>query len=76
VTLWFTDLISVAVGADELVRNTDRPNELKADGGRSLEQLRAAIEHVEDTRQRFQLNVSEELACEALAYQLERAVGS
>jgi DNA polymerase-3 subunit delta' len=76
VTLWFTDLISLAVGADELVRNTDRPNELKADGGRSLEQLRAAIEHVEDTRQRFQLNVSEELACEALAYQLERAVGS
>jgi DNA polymerase-3 subunit delta' len=34
--------------------------------------LRAAVELVEDTRQRFQLNVSEDLACEALAYRLER----
>jgi DNA polymerase-3 subunit delta' len=34
--------------------------------------LRAAIELVEDTRQRFILNVSEELACEALAYRLQR----
>jgi DNA polymerase-3 subunit delta' len=75
VTLWFADLVTLAVGADELVRNTDRPDELRADVGRSLGQLRAAIEHVEDTRQRFQLNVSEDLACEALAYQLERAVG-
>jgi DNA polymerase-3 subunit delta' len=30
------------------------------------------MELVEDTRQRFQLNVSEDLACEALAYRLER----
>jgi hypothetical protein len=34
------------------------------------------MEHVEDTRQRFQLNVSEELACEALAYRLERALAA
>ena len=46
--------------------------ELAADAGRDPERLRAAIELVEETRQRFQLNVSEELACEALAYRLER----
>ena len=34
--------------------------------------LRGAVELVEDTRVRFALNVSEELACEALAYRLER----
>ena len=32
----------------------------------------AAVDLVEETRRRFQLNVSEELACEALAYRLER----
>jgi DNA polymerase III subunit delta' len=32
------------------------------------------MELVEETRQRFQLNVSEELACEALAYRLERVL--
>jgi hypothetical protein len=31
---------------------------------------------VEETRQRFQLNVSEELACEALAYRLEQTLAS
>ena len=36
------------------------------------QRLRAAVEAVEDTRLRFQLNVSEELACESLAYRLER----
>ena len=34
----------------------------------------AAIELVEETRVRFQLNVSEDLACEALAYRLEETL--
>ena len=38
--------------------------------------LWAAVELVEDTRARFQLNVSEELACEALAYRLEDLLAS
>jgi DNA polymerase-3 subunit delta' len=75
VSLWFIDLISLEVGAPELVRHTDRRAELAADAGRASQRLRAAVELVEDTRQRFQLNVSEELACEALAYRLEHAVG-
>jgi DNA polymerase-3 subunit delta' len=59
-------------GAEELVRNSDRMQELRADEGIDPARLRAAMELVEDTRVRFALNVSEELACEALAYRLER----
>jgi DNA polymerase-3 subunit delta' len=72
VSLWYADLACLAWGADELVRNSDRIAELKECAGVDPARLRAAIELVEDTRQRFSLNVSEELACEALAYRLER----
>jgi DNA polymerase-3 subunit delta' len=71
VSLWYRDLACVAWGADDLVHHVDRRSQLEADEGRDPSRLRAAIELVEDTRQRFQLNVSEELACEALAYRLE-----
>jgi DNA polymerase III subunit delta' len=71
VSLWYRDLACVAWGADDLVHHVDRRSQLEADEGRDPGRLRAAIELVEDTRQRFQLNVSEELACEALAYRLE-----
>jgi DNA polymerase-3 subunit delta' len=47
---------------------------LHADAGHSPRQLREAVELVEDTRLRFALNVSEELACEALAYRLEHVL--
>ena len=67
VSLWFADLACLAYGADELVRNRDRAAEL-ADDARpsSPARLRHAIELVEETRERFLLNVSEDLACEAL----------
>ena len=71
VALWYADLAALAWGADELVRHCDRLEGLHADGGREPARLRAAVELVEDTRTRFELNVSEELACEALAYRLE-----
>ena len=71
VALWYADLAALAWGAEELVRNPDRLDELRADGGRDPRRLMAAVELVEETRRRFQLNVSEELACEALAYRLE-----
>lgn len=77
VSLWFADLLYLSVGAEDLVRNTDRSSELHDSGaGPDAASLRAAIEQVEDTRQRFQLNVSEELACEALAYRLERTLNT
>jgi DNA polymerase-3 subunit delta' len=74
VSLWFTDLIYLACGAPELVRNRDRSNELEQDRGPELRALRKAVELVEETRQRFELNVSEELACEALAYRIEQTL--
>jgi DNA polymerase III subunit delta' len=72
VSLWYADLACLAWGAEDLVRNSDRLAELKESGDVDAARLREAIELVEDTRLRFILNVSEELACEALAYRLER----
>jgi DNA polymerase-3 subunit delta' len=74
VSLWFADLVCLALDADELVRHCDRLAELMACRSVDVARLRDAIELVEDTRMRFQLNVSEDLACEALAYRLERAL--
>ena len=72
VSLWYADLACLAWGAEDLVRNSDRLAELRDGAGVDPARLRGAIELVEDTRLRFILNVSEELACEALAYRLER----
>ena len=74
--LWFADLASLAWGAEELARNVDRTAELEADAGVDPRRLLGAIELVEETRRRFILNVSEDLACEALAYRLEGALGA
>ena len=49
---------------------------LEEDAGVDPQRLRAAVEAVEDTRLRFQLNVSEDLACESLAYRLERLLAA
>ena len=75
VSLWFADLAFLAYGAGELVRHRDRAAELEADAGVDPVRLRRAIELVEDTRERFLLNVSEDLACEALAYRLQQTLG-
>jgi DNA polymerase-3 subunit delta' len=76
VALWYADLAALAWGAEDLVRHTDRLEELRADGGRDPRRLVEAVELVEETRRRFLLNVSEELAFEALASRLERILGS
>ena len=76
VALWFADLACLGWGAEDLVRNCDRLAELREDAGVVRDSFRQAVELVEETRQRFQLNVTEELACEALAYRLERTVAS
>ena len=74
VSLWFADLAFLAYGAEDLVRNRDRRTELDADVGIEPVRLRRAVELVEDTRERFLLNVSEDLACEALAYRLQQTL--
>ena len=75
VSLWFADLAALAFAAPELVRNRDRAHELAEHADIAPVRLRRAIELVEDTRERFLLNVSEDLACEALAYRLEQTLG-
>jgi DNA polymerase-3 subunit delta' len=75
--LWFRDLACVVAGAPELAHNSDRADELAADAaGRDLIALRAATELVDDARARLALNVSYDLACEALAFRLERTFKS
>jgi DNA polymerase-3 subunit delta' len=70
--LWYRDLACVAAGAPELAHHSDRADALAGDAAdRDPERLRAAVDLVEDTRARLALNVSYELACEALAYRLE-----
>jgi DNA polymerase-3 subunit delta' len=48
----------------------------KVAAGRRAERLRAAVELVADTRMRLPLNVSEELALEALSYRLAALLSS
>ncbi len=73
VGLWLRDVGCVADGVEDLVLNADRLEALREDaGGRSSAVLRAAQERVEETRRRFDLNVSEELALEQLAYRIAR----
>jgi DNA polymerase-3 subunit delta' len=68
---WNRDLAAMAAGATEVVFNRDRLGELEARAA-SLDPARPrrAAELVEDTRRRLDLNVSEELALEALAFRL------
>ena len=73
VGLWFRDLACVLENAPEVVHATDRSAQLREDAhapGRDVHALRPALELVEDTRRRLALNVSEELALEALAFRL------
>jgi DNA polymerase-3 subunit delta' len=74
VALWYADLAALSFGATELVRNNDRLTELRADAGCDPQRLTEAVELVEETRRRFILNVSEELALEALASRLSRVL--
>ncbi len=70
--LWLRDVWCVAEGAGELVYAVDRRPEIEHDAaGRSPARLREGVELVQDTRLRLPLNVSEELALEALAYRLQ-----
>lgn len=70
--LWLRDVMCVNEGAGEVVYAVDRRAELESDAdGRDAPTLRRGIELVTDTRLSLSLNVSEELALEALAYRLQ-----
>jgi DNA polymerase III subunit delta' len=70
--LWLRDMLCVREGAPELVYAVDRRPQLEEDArDREGARLAEAIDLVADTRLRLPLNVSDELAVEALGYRLE-----
>jgi DNA polymerase-3 subunit delta' len=70
--LWLRDVLCVCEGAPELVYAVDRRELLEADAaGRNAAAVGHGVELVADTRLGLSLNVSEELALEALAYRLQ-----
>jgi len=70
---WLRDLAAFATGAEEVVFNRDRLEQLRAQAA-NLDPAapRRGAELVEETRRGLELNVSEELALEALFFRLER----
>jgi DNA polymerase-3 subunit delta' len=74
--LWLRDVMCVCEGAPELLYALDRRAEIEQDAaGRDGARLRDGVELVCATRLSLALNVSEELALEALAYRVEAALG-
>ncbi|HEY8081995.1 MAG TPA: hypothetical protein VIE64_00385 [Solirubrobacterales bacterium] len=70
---WFRDLAAVAVGAPDVAFNRDRLAELEVQAsGLDPARARRAAELMQDSRRRLDVNVSEELALEALFFRLER----
>ena len=69
---WLRDLAAVASGAEEVVFNRDRLDRLRSQAdGLDPARARRGAELVQETRRRLDLNVSEELALEALFFRLE-----
>jgi len=68
---WFRDLAATASGATDVVFNRDHLADLRSRAATlDPSRPRRAAELVQDTRRRLDLNVSEELALEALAFRL------
>jgi DNA polymerase III subunit delta' len=73
---WFRDLVATASAAPDVVYNRDRLAELQSQAaGLDPNSARQAAELVQDTRSRLDLNVSEELAMEALSFRLAAVLG-
>jgi DNA polymerase-3 subunit delta' len=69
---WLRDLAAVASGAEEVVFNRDRLELLRSQAtGLDPALPRRGAELVQETRRGLELNVSEELALEALFFRLE-----
>ena len=70
--LWLRDVMCVCEGAPELIYAVDRREQVLADAdGRDCARVREALELLAGARLSLAVNVSEELALEALAYRLE-----
>jgi DNA polymerase III subunit delta' len=72
--LWLRDVMCLGAGAPELIYAVDRRGELEADAeGAPAGLLEEAIELVAAARLSLSVNVSEELALESLAYEIQSA---
>ena len=70
---WLRDLAAVAAGAEDVAFNRDRLDQLRSQAtGLNPTRARQGAEAVQETRRGLDLNVSEELALEALFFRLER----
>ncbi|MGC1166359.1 MAG: hypothetical protein WA862_09630 [Solirubrobacterales bacterium] len=70
---WLRDLAAVAAGAEDVVFNRDSLDQLRSRAhGLDPGAARRGAELVQETRRGLDLNVSEELALEALFFRLER----
>jgi len=70
--LWLRDVLCICEGAPEAIHALDRRGELEQDArGESSSRLREAIELLDATGLSLSVNVSEELALEALAFRIE-----
>jgi DNA polymerase-3 subunit delta' len=70
---WARDWAALAAGADELLFNPDRAGVLREQArGVTISAAREAVLLIADTRRRLKLNVSEELALEALCFRMTR----
>ena len=75
--LSFRDLVCLAEGADDAVLARDRLPALAAEArSRDPRRLRTAAERCEEAREALEVNVSEDLALQALTFRLRRLVGS
>jgi len=75
--LGFRDLVCVAEGAEEAALDPQRATALSAAArGRDPRRLREAAERCEEARMSLEVNVTEDLALEALGYRLSTLVGS
>ncbi|MEZ5076154.1 MAG: hypothetical protein R2725_01790 [Solirubrobacterales bacterium] len=69
--LWLRDLGALVAGAEEVAFNRDRLEALRAQAGAlDLTRARRGVEAVQETRRGLDLNVSEQLALEALVFRL------
>src|SRR5690348_15317689 len=69
---WLRDLAAVASGAEEVVFNRDRLDVFRSQAqGLDAARARRGAELVQETQRALDLNVSEELALEALFFRLE-----
>jgi len=70
--VWFRDLAAVSAGAPEVAFNQDRISQLQSQAADlDSRSPRRAVELIGETRRSLQLNVSEELALEALFFRLQ-----